>query len=154
MGSNLCLGDYDGRTPLHVASCEGHLELVKYLLSHGATVYAKDRYGDTPLCNAVRFRHKKVVQLLRMTGAHFSRDELEEAGTELCNLAASGDLEGLEIWSLAGADLNKPGYDGHTAIQVAKAVDKKDVVAFLVKLMSNKSKNGGVIEFTATPRGL
>lgn len=132
MGSNLCLGDYDGRTPLHVASCEGHLELVKYLLSHGATVYAKDRYGDTPLCNAVRFRHKKVVQLLRMTGAHFSRDELEEAGTELCNLAASGDLEGLEIWSLAGADLNKPGYDGHTAIQV----------------------NGGVIEFTATPRGL
>lgn len=34
------------------------------------------------------------------------------------SLAASGDLEGLEIWSLAGADLTKPGYDGQTAIQV------------------------------------
>lgn len=34
------------------------------------------------------------------------------------SLAASGDLEGLEIWSLAGADLNKPGYDGQTAIEV------------------------------------
>ncbi|XP_044021901.1 60 kDa lysophospholipase isoform X3 [Siniperca chuatsi] len=154
MGSSLCLGDYDGRTPLHIAACEGHLELVKYLLSHGATVYGKDRYGDTPLCNAVRFRHKKVVQLLRKTGAHFSRDKLEEAGTELCNLAASGDLEGLEIWSLAGADLNKPGYDGQTAIQVAKTVGKKEVVAFLVQLMSNKSKSGGVIEFTAAPTGL
>ncbi|XP_060918484.1 60 kDa lysophospholipase isoform X2 [Labrus mixtus] len=169
MGSNLCLGDYDGRTPLHIAASEGHLKLVQYLLGHGASVYAKDRYSDTPLCNAVRFRHKEVVKLLRKTGAHFSRDELEEAGTELCSLAAIGDLEGLEIWSLAGANLNKPGYDGQNAIQVAQAVGKKEVVAFLVQLMSNKSKavfdefnecdeydddeNSEVIEFTASPGG-
>ncbi|KAG7251658.1 hypothetical protein CRUP_005158, partial [Coryphaenoides rupestris] len=55
MGSNLSLGDYDGRTPLHIAACEGHLKVVQYLLSHGATIYARDRYGDTPLSNAVRF---------------------------------------------------------------------------------------------------
>uniref|UniRef100_A0A8C7YQA0 asparaginase n=1 Tax=Oryzias sinensis TaxID=183150 RepID=A0A8C7YQA0_9TELE len=118
MGSNLCLGDYDGRTPLHVAACEGHFKVVQYLLSHGASVYVKDRYGDTPLSNAVRFRHKDVVKLLRKTGAHFSRDQLEEAGTELCSLAASGDLDGLEIWCLAGADLNRPGYDGKIAVEV------------------------------------
>uniref|UniRef100_A0A8C6PIZ7 asparaginase n=1 Tax=Nothobranchius furzeri TaxID=105023 RepID=A0A8C6PIZ7_NOTFU len=120
MGSNLCLGDFDGRTPLHVAACEGHFRAVEYLLGHGASVHAKDRYGDTPLCNAVRFRQKDVVKLLRKTGAHFSRDQMEEAGTELCSLAASGDIEGLEIWSLAGADLSKPGYDGKTAIQVVR----------------------------------
>ncbi|XP_022045064.1 60 kDa lysophospholipase isoform X1 [Acanthochromis polyacanthus] len=167
MGSNLCLGDYDGRTPLHIAACEGHLKLVQYLLSHGASVYAKDRYGDTPLCNAVRFKHKEVVKLLRKTGAHFSREELEEAGTELCSLAASGDLDGLKIWSIAGADLNKPGYDGQTAIQVAQAVGKKEVVAFLVHRMSSTPKTvfgefneydddddeSGVVEFTSTPTG-
>uniref|UniRef100_A0A8C8DV52 asparaginase n=1 Tax=Oryzias sinensis TaxID=183150 RepID=A0A8C8DV52_9TELE len=120
MGSNLCLGDYDGRTPLHVAACEGHFKVVQYLLSHGASVYVKDRYGDTPLSNAVRFRHKDVVKLLRKTGAHFSRDQLEEAGTELCSLAASGDLDGLEIWCLAGADLNRPGYDGKIAVEVVE----------------------------------
>uniref|UniRef100_A0A3P9KFT6 asparaginase n=1 Tax=Oryzias latipes TaxID=8090 RepID=A0A3P9KFT6_ORYLA len=132
MGSNLCLGDYDGRTPLHVAACEGHFKVVQYLLSHGASVYVKDRYGDTPLSNAVRFRHKDVVKLLRKTGAHFSRDQLEEAGTELCSLAASGDLDGLEIWCLAGADLNRPGYDGKIAVEVP---------------------NGGGIEFNAIPTG-
>uniref|UniRef100_A0A8C6SYP0 asparaginase n=1 Tax=Neogobius melanostomus TaxID=47308 RepID=A0A8C6SYP0_9GOBI len=120
MGSNLSLGDYDGRTPLHVACCEGNLKAVQYLLSQGATVYAKDRYGATPLANAVHFRHKEVVRLLRKTGAHFSRDELDEAGTELCSLSTSGDLESLEIWSLAGADLTKPGYDGQNAIQVVR----------------------------------
>lgn len=39
------------------------------------------------------------------------------------SLAASGDLDGLEIWSLAGADLSKPGYDGQTAIQVVGSKD-------------------------------
>lgn len=83
------------------------------------------------------------------------------------SLAASGDLDGLEIWSIAGADLNKAGYDGHSAIQVvglrggllklhfcsvhkvkcvtfhlsqAQAVGKKEVVTFLVHLMTKKSK--------------
>lgn len=86
------------------------------------------------------------------------------------SLAASGDLEGLEIWSLAGADMNKPGYDGQTAVQVvgsrdtysttqfikwnavlfilsliphlsqAQAVGKTEVVAYLVQRMNIKSR--------------
>ncbi|XP_032403208.1 60 kDa lysophospholipase isoform X3 [Xiphophorus hellerii] len=171
MGSDLRLGDFDGRTPLHVAACEGHLRLVQYLLNQGASVHAKDRYGDTPLCNAVRFRHKEVVRLLRKTGAHFSREQLEEAGSELCSLAANGDKEGLDIWRIAGADLTRPGYDGKMAIEVAEAAGSKDVVEFLNSYMNSKTmpifdelneydeyniddeeeENGAAIEFTAKP---
>ncbi|KAJ0061364.1 hypothetical protein NL108_017298 [Boleophthalmus pectinirostris] len=129
LGSHLFFGDYDGRTPLHVACCEGNLNAVQYLLSQGATVHAKDRYGATPLSNAVHFRHKEVVELLRETGAHLSRDELDEAGVELCSLAASGDLEGLKLWILAGADLTKPGPDGQNVLQVAQSAGQKEVVA-------------------------
>ncbi|XP_014042300.1 60 kDa lysophospholipase isoform X2 [Salmo salar] len=152
MGSNLSLGDYDGRTPLHIASCEGHLKVVQYLLSQGATVYAKDRYGDTPLRNAVRFRHKEVVKLLRKTGAHFSRDELEDAGSELCSLAASADIEGLEMWHLAGGDLDTPGYDGQTPMEVAKAVGNEVVIDFLHQVSQYHAQNGEYIEFSACPK--
>lgn len=159
LGSNLGLGDYDARTPLHIAASEGHLIVVEYLLRKGASVYAKDRYGDTPLCNAVRFRHKEVVRLLRKTGAHFTPDKLEEAGTELCRLAASGDKEGLEIWYLAGADLSKPGYNGQTAIQVAKGLGKSDMVTYIsVELpktveygYSEFNDDNKWITFSATP---
>ncbi|KAM9842809.1 60 kDa lysophospholipase-like [Aulostomus maculatus] len=131
IGSNLSLGDYDRRTPLHIAASEGHLQVVEYLLSVGVTVHAKDRNGDTALANAVRFKHKEVVELLMRSGAHLSADELENAGLELCSLAASDDVDGLKIWSLAEADLSKPFCDGLTLLQVAEAAGKTEVVQFL-----------------------
>uniref|UniRef100_W5N5I7 asparaginase n=1 Tax=Lepisosteus oculatus TaxID=7918 RepID=W5N5I7_LEPOC len=149
MGSDLNSKDYDGRTPLHVAACEGHLKVVQYLLSHGATVYTKDRYGDTPLKNATRFRQREVIRLLRQTGAHLSREELEDVGTELCSLAASGDLDGLNIWSLAGASMDLTGYDGQTPLEVALATGNKEVIEFLTQahlLKPQVLSNGDVIE--------
>ncbi|XP_078262605.1 60 kDa lysophospholipase isoform X1 [Rhinoraja longicauda] len=139
MGGNLCSEDYDGRTPLHVATCEGHLHVVQYLLEHGATVYAKDRYGDTPLKNAVKFRHNEVIKLLRQTGAHFSKDEIVDVGTKLCSLAANGDVEGLETWQIAGVDLDQCSYDGQSPLQVALTAGNEEVVTFLhVRLKPNK----------------
>uniref|UniRef100_A0A8D0AXJ2 asparaginase n=1 Tax=Salvator merianae TaxID=96440 RepID=A0A8D0AXJ2_SALMN len=134
LGGNLSAGDYDGRTPLHVASCEGHLDIVKHLLISGATVYAKDRFGATPLLNAIKFRHQDIIRLLRETGAHLSSQELVNVGTELCSLAVNGDVEGLRAWHLAGVDLNRSGYDGRTPLSVAKAAGLVKVTEFFDSL--------------------
>jgi len=66
------MADYDGRTALHIACCEGHVDMVKYLLDLGAPVHVRDRYGDTPLDDAVMFRRATIVSMLRQTGAHLT----------------------------------------------------------------------------------
>jgi len=71
-GAQLHMSDYDGRTALHIACCEGHVDVVKHLLDLGAPVHVRDRYGDTPLDDALTFRRAAVVSMLRQTGAHLN----------------------------------------------------------------------------------
>lgn len=39
--------DLDGRTALHIAACEGHVDVAKLLLSRRANLDARDRWGST-----------------------------------------------------------------------------------------------------------
>ena len=64
------MSDYDGRTPLHIASSEGNLPAMRYLLSNGAPVHSRDRYGRCSLDDALRFNHHEAIKLLREAGAH------------------------------------------------------------------------------------
>lgn len=44
-GMDMTLSDYDGRTALHLASSEGHLDCVEFLIEHcGVPHEPKDRY--------------------------------------------------------------------------------------------------------------
>ncbi|TRY63704.1 hypothetical protein TCAL_03613, partial [Tigriopus californicus] len=65
-GIDLNLGDYDGRTALHVAAAEGQFECVKFLLeTTGIKAMPKDRWGFTPLEEAIRFGHEKVAKYIQ-----------------------------------------------------------------------------------------
>ncbi len=45
LGHDMGISDFDGRTPLHLASAEGHLECVRFLLqSCGVPAQPADRY--------------------------------------------------------------------------------------------------------------
>ena len=46
-------GDYDKRTALHVSSAEGHEKIVEFLLVAQADPNCKDRWGGTPLQDAL-----------------------------------------------------------------------------------------------------
>lgn len=60
-GFNVDDGDYDGRTAIHLAACEGHLDLIKWLVeSKGADVNVKDRFNGTPLGDAIAANHVEV----------------------------------------------------------------------------------------------
>ena len=58
--------DYDGRTALHLAAAEGHTECVRFLLDICKVApNPEDRWGHTPLQEAERGNHAKVVEVIR-----------------------------------------------------------------------------------------
>ena len=60
------VGDYDGRTALHLAAAEGHLRCVRFLLETCKVQHdVKDRWGQTPISEAILFKHTKIAALLK-----------------------------------------------------------------------------------------
>ncbi|KAG7986210.1 hypothetical protein I3843_03G069900 [Carya illinoinensis] len=56
--------DYDHRTALHVAASEGLYLMAQLLLEAGASVFPKDRWGNTPISEGRMCGNKKLIRLL------------------------------------------------------------------------------------------
>ncbi|KAM7404986.1 hypothetical protein PAMP_012279 [Pampus punctatissimus] len=58
--------DYDSRTALHIAAAEGHVEAVIFLTEIcKVNPHMKDRWGNTPLDDAIQFGHNVLVSILQ-----------------------------------------------------------------------------------------
>ncbi|KAI4328486.1 hypothetical protein L6164_020838 [Bauhinia variegata] len=60
--------DYDSRTPLHVASLHGWVEVAKCLIEFGADVNTQDRWKNTPLADAEGAKKYSMIELLKSYG--------------------------------------------------------------------------------------
>uniref|UniRef100_A0A8C6P1P9 glutaminase n=1 Tax=Nothobranchius furzeri TaxID=105023 RepID=A0A8C6P1P9_NOTFU len=65
--------DYDFRTALHIAAAKGHEEAVFFLTEIcKVNPYIKDRWGNTPLDDALQFGHDAVVAVLQKYQCKFT----------------------------------------------------------------------------------
>ncbi|MFU7503057.1 MAG: ankyrin repeat domain-containing protein [Candidatus Tisiphia sp.] len=62
--------NYSGRTELHIASSDGNINMVKFLLQHQANPNTKDNRQKTPLKSAIYHGHLNIVKLLFDHKAH------------------------------------------------------------------------------------
>jgi glutaminase len=67
-GVDLNEAEYDGRTGIHLATSEGHLEAVKFFVEKNVNINPKDRWGGTPVADAKREGHKDVLAFLKKHG--------------------------------------------------------------------------------------
>uniref|UniRef100_A0A8D8C2E1 asparaginase n=1 Tax=Culex pipiens TaxID=7175 RepID=A0A8D8C2E1_CULPI len=131
-GANVSGENCDRRTALHVACCEGNLEVVQYLLQNGAAVHLRDRYDRTPLADAILNDHHQIIRLLIKCGAHLT-GSIRAIGESLCSAAARNLPHRLESYRIAGADLSQEDPAGRTALHVAAMYGNLEVVQYLVK---------------------
>jgi ankyrin repeat protein len=106
---------------LHQAAAEGNIEHVKFLISKGTDVNARDQQGWTPALAALYGGELAVTDLLLEKGAD----------TTLPHLAAyTGDLRGIK--SLLEKDTPVDSLEGLTLLHAAAAGGHTDVVEFLI----------------------
>ena len=58
-----------GWTALHYAAVNGDIDLVKYLIKHGANINKASAEGSTPLFLAKMGGYNEIVKILRNAGA-------------------------------------------------------------------------------------
>jgi hypothetical protein len=83
--------DHYGRTALHFAAVEGHVEIAKLLLRHGANVDVEDEHGLTALHLATKAGFVEMAELLLEDGAYV--DTRDKTGWTALHWAVYADQE-------------------------------------------------------------
>lgn len=135
-GNVFSMGDYDKRTPLHIAASEGFTSVAEYLLQHGASVHVRDRYGHTALDDAVRFNRHEIIRLLCKAGAVLKVAPMRTAML-MCHAVATKHMDNLKSWIIAGIDPNVQTFDNRSALHVAASNGEFEMVEYLLSVGSN-----------------
>jgi ankyrin repeat protein len=124
--------DPSERTPLIIASAQGHHAVVSWLLAQGANVNWKDKRNGYALKEAVLNQHYHVRDLLLHHGAAIEQEDQLELGKQLCHKAADGDVDGVKQLLECRASINAVMYDRRTALHLSAAEGHHHVVEFLL----------------------
>ncbi|KAM0902660.1 hypothetical protein ACQ4PT_019169 [Festuca glaucescens] len=102
--------DFDGRTALHIAACEGRGEVVRLLLGWKANINARDRWGSTPAADAKHYGHFEVYTLLRSRGAKLPKTKKTPMVVSNPKEVPEYELNPLELEFRRGEEVTKGYY--------------------------------------------
>lgn len=114
--------DCDGYSPLHRASYNGHLEVVKYLVKSGANIRRRTNDGWLPVHSAAKWGHTSVVAYYLDHGVDVN--STTKSGVTLLHLAAEHAKTNRALIELIlfqpDVDLTLKTENGDTAYDVAR----------------------------------
>jgi len=127
--------DAQGYTPLHLASGKGHIEIVEFLLNHGANIELEICTGDTPLTLATRFAgggKYETIKALLEHGAMVDHKGLL-GQTALHHATIYSGEKAINLLISYGADVNARGEYQITPLHKAAMHNKIEAAKVLVE---------------------
>jgi len=118
-GASLNQADNDGVTPMHVSAKQGHVDVVRYLISSLGSVNAADESGLTPLHLAAQQGHTASCEALLSAGATVDASGCAKARTPLHLSAAGGQRDACALLLLCRASAGRQDEDGESALHSA-----------------------------------
>lgn len=133
-----------GDSPLILASRNGYLDIVQFLISSGANTEIINFAEDTALTVACMNNHLDVAKFLISSGANVHASYDDDGETSL-NIASSlGYLEIVKLLILSGAYIETENFYRNTPLINAARKGRLDIVDFLIgegaDISSNKFK--------------
>ena len=139
----------EGLTALGIATMNGHVDIVQYLVGKGAPVNAQGSDGTTSLMHACWYRQSEIVHFLLNHGADPNMQDLKKS-TALQFACYKQMTVGVELLLAHGADPSLQGIKGATPLMHAcfKKMGLASDSSILIMLLSAgadpnaQSKNG------------
>ncbi|ETE68115.1 Ankyrin-3, partial [Ophiophagus hannah] len=128
---NIC-NQVNGLNALHLASKEGHVEVVSELIQRGANVDAATKKGNTALHIASLAGQTEVVKVLVTNGANVNAQS-QNGFTPLYMAAQENHLEVVKFLLDNGASQSLATEDGFTPLAVALQQGHDQVVSLLLE---------------------
>jgi len=142
-------------TPLHIASGEGHLDIARFLVDHGANVAAQGRNGATPLHVASLNGRLDLAQFLVEHGANTAAQD-QDGWTPLHSASDRGHLDLARFLVEHGANAAAQDQHGSTPLHQASQRGDLDLAQLLVEHGANaaaQDKDGSTPLHRASQRG-
>lgn len=153
-GMNPNAQDYDGRAALHIAAMMGKMKFLELLIQRGANVNIADRWGRTPLDDAIAMNHKEASAFLQMKGGSQSGMTVSDLNRRysqhgvtldprsgaalLLQSASEGDVEKVRaILDKGEAQVDTRDYDRRTAAHLAASDGRLGILKFLAERGAN-----------------
>ena len=122
-----------GRTGLHTAVRESHLDLIRFLIENGADVNVRDTEGASPLDEAVWNGSLDSVAILLAHGARLNEPDTQTGATPINEAAFLGRTKVIQYLVQFHPDLATPDRRGFSPLDNAIRMGREDSALLLLE---------------------
>ena len=130
-GADVNTKSKEGISPLQIVANIDNYDIAELLIKSGANVNAESDDGFTPLHTAARHNALLMADLLLSKGANTEIQGGDDGFTPLHRAAFYGSAGVADLLIGRGANKNAKSYAGETPLDVAKRLQKRDVIDVL-----------------------